>query len=411
MNLENAAKKVNRVPILLSDLAGMIILGLIYGWSIFRNPLQEMFASWTETMLSNAFTILMCSFAAGSVIAGNLSRKIPRQVMCVMVAVLMLVGFFGVSWINKANSDASLIYLYFFYCVICGFATGIGYNMISSNLVEWFDDYSGTALGAGLMGYGLGALVMGGLAKVLIDTYGLSVTFRIIGVVSGLLMLLISPFQRKVKTAESKTALDKREKIIGISDLSPSETIRTGSFWMLMLWSIVLSAACLIIVNSAASISEYYGAPAVLGLIISLANGIARVCNGIISDRFGFKKMSYIHHVTIILAVFFMMAGGITQNWLMITAGLVFTGFSFGFTPTSVAIYVRKKYGSGYFSANYSFFSWGLFFAALFGPSLCGIIQEHIVTDNYYLPVFCLMAAYGIIGEILGIALRKTANF
>lgn len=404
----------NRAPMLLSGILAMVILGLIYGWSIFRAPLQELFPEWTETMLSNAFTILMCSFALGSMVSGALARKMPRQILCAVTACLLLVGFIGTSFISREDSGRSLLLLYGFYCILCGFGTGVGYNMISSNIVDWFDDCSGTILGAALMGYGLGALIMGGLAKSLITAYGLPMTFRMIGIGSACFLFVILPFQRKPKAAEIQRKENKETSDAGTEnerELSPAQALRTFAFWALMIWSVLISASCLMIVNSAASISAYYGAPAVLGLIISLANGIARVCNGIISDRFGFKKMSRIHHIIILLAVAAMFAGGQLQNRILITAGLVFTGLSFGFTPTSVAVFVRKKYGAKYFSANYSFFSWGLFFAAVLGPTLCGILQEQLQMGNYYMPVFGLMAVYGLIGFLLSIPLRKAADF
>lgn len=413
MSLTKTPEGINRIPMLLSGILGMVILGLIYGWSIFRAPLQDLFPDWTETMLSNAFTILMCSFAMGSMLSGAIARKLPRQGLCAATAVLLFIGFMGVSFIDPSYSNRSLWQLYGFYCILCGFGTGIGYNMISSNIVDWFDDCSGTVLGAGLMGYGLGALIMGGVAKSLIEAYGLPMAFRIIGIGGACFLLLILPFQRRPKRKEPtehapEGALQDTTNEVNIP---PAEVLHTFAFWALMLWSVLISASCLMVVNSAASISAYYGASAVLGLIISLANGIARVCNGMISDRFGFRKMSGIHHIIIFLAVAAMLAGGQMQSKILITAGLVFTGFSFGFTPTSVAVFVRKKYGAKYFSANYSFFSWGLFFAALLGPTLCGIIQEQLKMENYYMPVFGLMAVYGIIGFLLSIPLRKAAKF
>ena len=90
----------------------LMVLGLIYGWSLFKAPLQQLFPTWTESNLSTGFTLLMGCYAIGGMISGYLSKlKKPRMVYLIM-AVLMLAGFLGASTMDPADSAGSLTRLY-----------------------------------------------------------------------------------------------------------------------------------------------------------------------------------------------------------------------------------------------------------------------------------------------------------
>lgn len=396
---------------MVSSVLTLAVLGLIYGWSIFRAPLQALFPGWTESMLSNAFTILMCFFALGSMAAGVLSKRIPRPLLCLATAAVMLAGFWGASAVDPQAPGQSLAQLYVCYCGLCGLGTGLGYNLITTNVVKWYPDRPGLALGTGLMGYGMGALVMGGLAEALIARFGLPAAFRLLGVGAAGLLAVVSPLMREPKAGDLPGGPEVKEQACSAQGWTLAQVLRTVEFWSLLLWSVVVSAACLLVVNSAASITAYYGAPAVLGLIVSVANGAARVVNGILCDTLGFRKMSAIHHLAILAAGALMLAGGYFRHSGVLTAGLVFTGLAFGFTPASVAIYLQKKFGSSHFSVIYSFFSWGLLAAAVAGPTLCAAIQQRMAAENYYLPVFALMAVYCLAGMLLSVPFRRRADF
>ena len=68
----NAVYGKTRYLTLGAGVLSLLVLGLIYGWSLFKAPLKELFPVWTETQLSIAFVILMCTYAAGGMAAGAL---------------------------------------------------------------------------------------------------------------------------------------------------------------------------------------------------------------------------------------------------------------------------------------------------------------------------------------------------
>ncbi|MFQ9891985.1 MAG: MFS transporter [Emergencia sp.] len=158
----------------------LIFCGLIYGWSLFREPFGQVYTTWTLSQLSMTFTISMTFFCLGGFAAGKLSAKLPPRVIIMMSAVLLLAGFFGVSRMNPQDPSGSLPMLYLCYGVLGGTGVGFSYNSVIGTMNKWFSDKPGTASGIMLMGFGLGALILGSVATSLISSQGIFRTFLIL---------------------------------------------------------------------------------------------------------------------------------------------------------------------------------------------------------------------------------------
>lgn len=385
----------------------LLVLGLIYGWSLFKAPLQEMFPTWTDSQLSTGFTILMSFYAVGGITSGQLSKlRKPRFVYLIM-ATLMLVGFWGASTMDPSDSSGSLIRLYLTYCLLCGLGTGLGYNLCTTTTVKWFPNHPGFALGTLLMGYGLGALCMGGIVTTLNDSFGLLTTFRIMGTGVFFLFLICSLF----------IALPKEERVASVKKIipdsgsfTPKEAVRTPSFWMLLAWAIIASSAFMIVVGNASSVISYFGAPAILGMVISVTNGLSRVVSGSLMDRFGFKKVSLVHNIEILISAGTMLIGCLSGSVPVLVIGLLLSGLGFGCTPTTQAYYLRSRFGPAYFSAISSFSSPGLLVSSVLGSTLSGFLQDMAPAGAKYTSSIVLMMVYAVIGFILSFGLRKAAD-
>ena len=120
----------------------MLCLGTLYAWSIFRAPFGALYPSWTTADLSMNFTISMVCYSAGGFLGGKLSKKTSNTVTALAAAVLIFVGFLGVSWLS-ADPETAKVQLYLFYGVLSGLGTGFGYNTIVSGVGGWFPDKNG----------------------------------------------------------------------------------------------------------------------------------------------------------------------------------------------------------------------------------------------------------------------------
>ena len=103
-----------------AGLVAMLLVGLLYAWSLFRPYLSEMFPSWSATDLSMVFTVSMITFSLSMFVCGKLQIKCGCKVTLLITAVLMGVGFFGASSLDPADPSGSLARLVVFYGVLCG---------------------------------------------------------------------------------------------------------------------------------------------------------------------------------------------------------------------------------------------------------------------------------------------------
>ena len=68
----------------------LLFCGLIYAWSLFRTPFQEMFPQWSVSQLSMTFTVSMVFFCLGGFISGRLLMKKGASFVISLSALLVL---------------------------------------------------------------------------------------------------------------------------------------------------------------------------------------------------------------------------------------------------------------------------------------------------------------------------------
>ena len=188
--------------------AGTIILlfaGLIYVWSLFRNPLNAAFPDWTTSQLSLVFTVSIICFCLGGFFGGQLSKKISHRILILMAAAFLFVGYMVSASIAGMESGAAYAVLVIFYGVVCGLGAGFAYNAILSSVVKWFPDKAATCSGIMLFGFGAGSLVLGSVISMLISAGSVFDTLRYIAI-AVLIVLVIGAFVIKVPDANAAAA-------------------------------------------------------------------------------------------------------------------------------------------------------------------------------------------------------------
>ena len=201
---------VNRWIKLIAGTFMLLFLGLLYAWSIFNAPFKSVYESWTVSQVSMTFTISMIFFCLSAFVAGNLAKKISTQNILRIAAVMLFVGFFGVSMLNPEDSATSLILLYILYGFLCGSGVGMGYNAIISTVNKSFADRAGLASGVMLLGFGLGGIVLGGTVGSVIEKIGLFPTFRILGILIAVVLFVGSIFITPPPVEPGKTVEQKK---------------------------------------------------------------------------------------------------------------------------------------------------------------------------------------------------------
>lgn len=380
-------KKFVRWGYLILGMVVLLFLGMLYAWSIFRVPLQDLFHSWTITQMSLTFTISIVTFCIGNICGGKLSSRFSSQIIFRIAALFLFIGFFGVSLgLRPQNPSGSLIALYILYGVCCGFGVGIAYNGVIGSLMKWFPDRPGLASGVLMMGFGLGGLALGSLVSVLLKGFGLAFTFRIIAILTTFVLGLSSIIIKKPDPAfiaeltsinqnikkDNKDLLEEFTK-----DTSPSELLKTPLFWIFFLWLVFISSGGLLVINSAASIATSFGAPATMGLIVSLFNGGGRVLFGTLFDKYGILTAIRANSLTLLTSGICFLFATITGETIFMLIALPLVGLSYGGAPAINSATTNAFWGSKYYPVNFGLASSSLIPAALIGPIISSALIEH----------------------------------
>lgn len=382
----------------------LLFLGLIYAWSIFKVPFTEVFPNWSVSQLSMTFTISMIFFCLGGFTGGQLMKKIkPACIICVS-AVLLFTGFLGTSMIGSLRNNTALILLYLFYGILCGGGVGIGYNCVISTVNKWFSDKAGLSSGVLLMGFGFGGLLFGGLVNALIGSMGLFRTFRTLAVAVSAVLIIGSFFMK----LPEQTARDQANADDGQKNLKTGGMLTDSRFWLFILWSVLLNSAGLLVINSAASIALAYGAPALLGLLVSVFNGAGRVILGGMFDKYKRKITLLSDTIFVLTAGIFLTFGAASNVVWLILIGLLVTGIGYGGVPAITSAFVHSEFGPKFFSVNFSLATFSLIPAAIIGPMVSSILIEK--SGGSYDVIFIMIIALAVLGGIAFFFLNAAAD-
>ena len=383
----------------------LLFLGLIYAWSIFRAPFNEIYTAWTPTQLSMTFTISIICFCLGGFISGKIISVLKPKIVILISAALLFVGFFVVSGMNPRDESGSLAALYVFYGVFGGCGVGITYNAVLSSVTKWFPGKTGLASGILLFGFGLGGMILGTVVNGLIADAGIFTTFFYLAVIIAI-VLVIGAFVIKMPPA-AKGSSDGRE----VKNYTLGEMLKTPSFWVFFIWELIICSAGLLVINSAANIAVAFGAAATLGLIVSVFNGGGRIVIGTLFDKKGRKISMTANTVIMVLAGIFLFTGALTGNMIFIFIGLPLVGISYGGTPSLTSAITNKFYGPKHYPVNLSIVNFALIPAALIGPLISSMLQES--SGGAYNTTFIMLivlAAVALLFNGLTTAFAKKEN-
>jgi len=371
----------------------LLCLGLIYGWSIFVAPLEAEFG-WVRSQTSLTFTISMAMFCIGGLAAGMLlSRGVKKSLLMIAAGALLLVGFYAASF------SAQLIHFYIFYGILCGFGVGVSYNLLISSVTKLFPGKQGFISGILMMSFGFGGLVLGSLCSTLLVSMGWRSTFKVIGLLIGLIVMIgsiVIEAAGKRIAAENQGSVKaggEMAKVISAKEFTVREMIKNPTFSILFTWLVLLSSAGLMIIGHVApSILELGASPATAALavgVVSVSNGIGRVVFGLGYDRIGMNKTLWLINGCLLAAGILLSLAVNISNLSILFIGCAFMGISYGGSPVSTSAVVHKLFGHQNFSGNFSVAVTNLLFAALIGPTMAATLQGR--TGSYQTSFYVLI--------------------
>ena len=380
----------------------LVLLGLIYAWSIFAAPLEEAFG-WTRAETSVTFTLSMIFFCIGNIAGGFILKKSQPRLILLLSAACMLVGFM------VASRTTALITLYISYGVLCGTGIGLGYNVILATVVKWYPDKSGFCSGVLLMGLGIGGMLLGSQVTRIINAMGWRSTFMLLGgvfsviIAIGAFIIANPPKDYSVATLPKNTSSGRS----GL-ELTSSQMLKRPSFWLCFLWATILSASGLAVIGHASPCAIEAGATAAGAVtavgIISISNGAGRMVFGSLFDFLGRKKTMIMATVVFMAANIILVGSVMWTSFALLIIGYVLVGLAYGGTPSICVTYVGSMYGSEHYPLNISLMVSNIIPAALLGPLLAGSLQT---SSGSYLSVFIILLGLNVFAIVSAALIKR----
>jgi OFA family oxalate/formate antiporter-like MFS transporter len=412
--------------------AVMLLIGTVYSWAMFVQPLVVGFG-WSLTTTTWAYAIANFCLATVGVVAGGywVDRKGPRPVAMTGIALWgagnVLAGLgtplFGASW------------LYLTYGLIGGIGAGMAYITPLAVVSKWFPERRGLAGGLVVASFGLGAFIYNQLIPRLPAFHAFSVqaaqilaagtagrappgvalhlpaagegarVIMQIFMASGLVFLAIglpAAWLLRNPPAECDSGAPAGPKRSN-TGYPPGSIVRMPQFYLLWLQLFAnVIAGITIISNAVVILSDLTRlAPAEIAPlfgIVSVFNAVGRFFWGGISDRIGcqrtFAAMFAVQAVTL-----YWLCGVHTPAPALVGFAIVLLccGGGFGTMPS----YSAQCFGTRYMGLNYGLVltAWGV--AGLLGPMLVARAKDFGVSFAVLMPAIACVLLASVILPIL----------
>lgn len=334
----------------------LLVLGLIYAWSIFAVPIGATYTEY-KPLLSQVFQISMFAFCLSPLAGAQIVKRYSAKVAIVLAAVLTAVGFVLTAFFAGSGMWA----LFVFYGICAGSGCGVAYNAIISLINPWFPDRIGFASGVMMMGFGISSLIFGSLANALFGLMDWSVVFMLIALVAFIIMLILAFVVKPApKDIGSKLGIERAAAEIKVSSLQQQFLLKTKTFWIFSIWSVLIVTCGLTLIPTAAQgaaalqLNEtiFVGFGALLVGLISTVNGLSRIINGVIFDKVGLLPVMLLTSVVCFAAMIglaFSLALSIGPLYIV---AAILVALPYGAVPVMSSAFARQRYGSQNFAMN-----------------------------------------------------------
>jgi MFS transporter, OFA family, oxalate/formate antiporter len=375
-----------------------------YVWTLFTKPLIAKLGV-PLSQLQITFSILIVLQTFFSPFQGRLIDRFGARLL-ISIGTLMS----GASW-ALASQASGIGAFYLAYGLVGGLGTGIVYVGVVGQMVRWFPDRRGFAVGMVAAGYGMGAILTTFPISASLAGQGLESTLWHFGVVFALVGVIASQLLRSPDPMLVRLAPASGQKTTG-RDLSPRQMLRTPLFWLMFMMMTMMSTSGLMVTSQMATFSRDFGVAnmLVLGLaalplaltIDRLTNGLTRPFFGWVSDRFGRENTMFFA---------FALEGVAMTLWLLtrdnavlfvLLSGLVFFGWGeiFSLFPSTLT----DTFGTRHATANYGWLYISQGIGSILGGPLAALVHERA---GSWIPVFGAAITLDIVTALLALTILK----
>ncbi|WP_416351284.1 oxalate/formate MFS antiporter [Cupriavidus basilensis] len=377
-----------------------------YVWTLFTKPLAaKLGVPLSELQVTFSLLIVLQTFF--SPFQGALIERFGPRRLIALGTVLS-----GLSWVLAAQVH-SLGMLYLSYGVVGGLGTGIVYVGVVGQMVRWFPDRRGFAVGLVAAGYGMGAILTTFPIASALAGKGLETTLWQFGLLFAVIGFIASQGLRAPAAGAQLAPTHPRAVAAsGVVDVPTRQMLRTPLFWLLFAMMTMMSTSGLMVTSQMASFAKDFGVSGavVFGMAaLPLALTIDRFTNGLTRPLFGWVSDHWGRENTMCFA--FALEAVAMALWLLtrenavlfvLLSGVVFLGWGeiFSLFPSTLT----DTFGTRYATTNYGWLYISQGIGSIFGGPLAALMHEKL---GSWMPVFGVAITLDIVTALLAIAVLK----
>lgn len=386
-----------------------LCIGSIYAWSVFAAPMAKYLSGTTGQALTPgalAIVFTLCnSVGPITMITGGRINDLFGPKKVIFVGGLLFGGGLVLSGFAK-----SLGMLELGYSIISGLGIGMVYGCTISNSVKFFPDKRGLIGGITTAAYGFSSVIVPPVANMLIENYGVTSAFKIIGIVFLIIVCAASFFVDKCPTDFAPEGWTPPAASAGKSNKENKDWkgMLTSPIFYVMFILLVCGAFYGLMCTSQASplaknmIGMSTAAATTAVSILALFNTAGRITAGYISDKIGRINTLAVAFVASIagLACLYVSGKGDVATFY---AGISIVGICFGAFMGVFPGFTADQFGPKHNSVNYGIMFIAFAFAGYVGPM---VLKNVFTADHSYSRAFVIAAVIGIVGLALTFVYR-----
>ena len=348
-NLRNGSVKTGKIFALVSAVAVMLCVGIIYIWSIFRVPVMNAMG-WNNTQASLTFSIMLPLNMIGVLVGGIVCDRRGIRFVFRIGAALAVSGLYLASFVTAENS----VLLYVFYAGLCGLGGGFAYVSAVACVNQWWTEHKGFAVGLTIGAYGCSTVVFSAwVNQMLSSRLGVPGTFKTLSVVFLVVFALAgwmirnAPNGNDTPCKEASNPMDSGER-----QFTPKEVLATTDYYLLVVSLLCVTAPYLMLNTTIKSFGIERGLSADLAVITVMTTGIASAAGRIVSAWLTDKTS--VRTVLIGLFCLTLAAMGVLSfaKGILFIVAIALVTFAYGGCAAITPFLAISFFGAKYMSSN-----------------------------------------------------------
>ena len=359
-------------------------MGAMMSLSIFLQPISEAMG-WSRTGISTAGLLNFLAMGLGGFGWGALSDRFGTRAVVMTGGVLLGLG------LVTASQATTLGQFQLFFGVVVGLAAGSFYAPLTSSTTKWFTQNRSLAVALVSAGLGLGATVMGPLARAIITSYDWRIAMLVLGNIAWLVIIPAALLLRDPAAAAAGTT-SAADAGSGGRVFTAAQAFRTPQFAAIAVTHFACCAAHSGPIFHMVTNAMDHGITAMAAATVFSVAGVGsltgKIVCGLVADRIGAKRMLL---TGLALQAFAISLYTVIGELASFYALALLFGFSYGGVMPLYAIVVREYFGARIMGTAFG----AVGFVATLGMAL-GPVAGGWLYDSFGSYFWLFMGSFGI---------------